>query len=250
MKPSQEMNISVVWCLLVLAFAVKILFSLTAHYFIVEDGGERSVCVTFGFFFFVKAMVILIVTESYLEFGLESGFSNFSESAMQFLEKQGLESRVQSFGNRLLQHGLFHGVTAFFGSIRLLQCGLLHGLHVDICSTVNLHGDSPLSHHRLQGNHLLQHTSSPSFFTDLGVFIGVSLTFHSPPPLQVSLFKYVIPEALPPLLIGSTLARGRSNMEPGKFLAASHRSHPCSPLPCYQNPATQTQYSKAKQTAC
>ncbi|XP_072714773.1 transmembrane protein 161B-like isoform X2 [Ciconia boyciana] len=94
MKPSQEMNISVVWCLLVLAFAVKILFSLTTHYFIVEDGGERSVCVTFGFFFFVKAMAILIVTESYLEFGLESGFSNFSESAMQFLEKQGLESRA------------------------------------------------------------------------------------------------------------------------------------------------------------
>ncbi|XP_072714768.1 transmembrane protein 161B-like isoform X7 [Ciconia boyciana] len=94
MKPSQEMNISVVWCLLVLAFAVKILFSLTTHYFIVEDGGERSVCVTFGFFFFVKAMAILIVTESYLEFGLESGFSNFSESAMQFLEKQGLESRM------------------------------------------------------------------------------------------------------------------------------------------------------------
>ncbi|KAM7077953.1 transmembrane protein 161B-like isoform 4-T4 [Ciconia maguari] len=94
MKPSQEMNISVVWCLLVLAFAVKILFLLTTHYFIVEDGGERSVCVTFGFFFFVKAMAILIVTESYLEFGLESGFSNFSESAMQFLEKQGLESRT------------------------------------------------------------------------------------------------------------------------------------------------------------
>ncbi|XP_025923047.1 transmembrane protein 161B isoform X5 [Apteryx rowi] len=93
-KPSPEMNISVVWCLLVLAFAVKILFSLTTHYFKVEDGGERSVCVTFGFFFFVKAMAILIVTENYLEFGLESGFSNFSESAMQFLEKQGLESQM------------------------------------------------------------------------------------------------------------------------------------------------------------
>ncbi|KAL9822713.1 LOW QUALITY PROTEIN: transmembrane protein 161B-like [Geothlypis trichas] len=37
-------------------------------------------------------MAILIVTESYLEFGL-SGFSNFSESAMQFLENQGLESQ-------------------------------------------------------------------------------------------------------------------------------------------------------------
>ncbi|KAG8598406.1 hypothetical protein GDO81_002602 [Engystomops pustulosus] len=87
------MNISIVWCMLVLAFAVKVLFSLTTHYFKVEDGGERSVCVTFGFFFFVKAMAILIVTENYLEFGLESGFSNFSESAVKFLQKQGLESQ-------------------------------------------------------------------------------------------------------------------------------------------------------------
>ncbi|XP_053151353.1 transmembrane protein 161B isoform X3 [Hemicordylus capensis] len=93
MKPSQEMNISIVWSLLVLAFAIKILFSLTTHYFKVDDGGERSVCVTFGFFFFVKAMAILIVTENYLEFGLETGFSNFSESAVQFFEKQGLESQ-------------------------------------------------------------------------------------------------------------------------------------------------------------
>uniref|UniRef100_F6U8E1 Acetyl-CoA acetyltransferase, mitochondrial n=1 Tax=Xenopus tropicalis TaxID=8364 RepID=F6U8E1_XENTR len=91
--PTQEMNISIVWCMLVLAFAIKVLFSLTTHYFKVEDGGERSVCVTFGFFFFVKAMAILIVTENYLEFGLETGFSNFSESAVQFLEKQGLESQ-------------------------------------------------------------------------------------------------------------------------------------------------------------
>ncbi|XP_053557453.1 transmembrane protein 161B [Bombina bombina] len=90
--PSQEMNISIVWCMLVLAFAIKVLFSLTTHYFKVQDGGERSVCVTFGFFFFVKAMAILIVTENYLEFGLETGFLNFSESAVQFLEKQGLES--------------------------------------------------------------------------------------------------------------------------------------------------------------
>ncbi|KAM9591090.1 transmembrane protein 161B-like isoform 7-T9 [Morphnus guianensis] len=128
MKPSQEMNISVVWCLLVLAFAVKILFSLTAHYFIVEDGGERSVCVTFGFFFFVKAMVILIVTESYLEFGLESGFSNFSESAMQFLEKQGLESRgpVSKLTFKLFLAVLCSLIGAFltFPGLRLAQMHL------------------------------------------------------------------------------------------------------------------------------
>uniref|UniRef100_A0A4W3I4C4 Transmembrane protein 161B n=1 Tax=Callorhinchus milii TaxID=7868 RepID=A0A4W3I4C4_CALMI len=92
-NPNNEMNISIVWCLLVLAFVFKVLFSLTTHYFKVEEGGERSLCITFGFFFFVKAMVILIITENYLEFGLETGFANFSDSALQFLEKQGLESK-------------------------------------------------------------------------------------------------------------------------------------------------------------
>ncbi|KAK4830049.1 hypothetical protein QYF61_008387 [Mycteria americana] len=33
-----------------------------------------------------------------------------------------------------------HRVTAFFGCIHLLRCGVLHGLQVEICSTVNLHG--------------------------------------------------------------------------------------------------------------
>ncbi|XP_059403704.1 transmembrane protein 161B-like isoform X2 [Carassius carassius] len=93
-EPSGEMNISVVWSLLVLAFVTKILFSLTAHYFRLEEGGERSLCITFAFFFFVKAMAILIVTENYLEFGLETGFANFSESAVKFLENQGLESQI------------------------------------------------------------------------------------------------------------------------------------------------------------
>lgn len=51
----------------------KTLFSLTAHYFKLEEGGERSLCITFAFFFFVKAMAILIITENYLEFGLETG---------------------------------------------------------------------------------------------------------------------------------------------------------------------------------
>ncbi|XP_038661254.1 transmembrane protein 161B isoform X4 [Scyliorhinus canicula] len=92
-NPQNEMNISIVWCLLVLAFVFKVLFSLTTHYFKAEEGGERSLCITFGCFFFVKAMVILIVTENYLEFGLETGFANFSDSALQFLEKQGLESQ-------------------------------------------------------------------------------------------------------------------------------------------------------------
>uniref|UniRef100_A0A8C9MQH9 Transmembrane protein 161B n=1 Tax=Serinus canaria TaxID=9135 RepID=A0A8C9MQH9_SERCA len=117
MKPSQEMNISVVWCLLVLAFAVKMLFSLTTHYFIVKDRGERSDCITFGFSFLVKAMAILIVTESNLEFGLESGFSNFSESAM---------DPVSKLTFKLFPAVLFSHIGAFltFPGLRLAQMHL------------------------------------------------------------------------------------------------------------------------------
>ncbi|KAM5193444.1 transmembrane protein 161B isoform 1-T3 [Mantella aurantiaca] len=135
LMPSQEMNISIVWCMLVLAFAIKVLFSLTTHYFKVEDGGERSVCVTFGFFFFVKAMAILIVTENYLEFGLETGFTNFTESAVKFLHKQGLESQgpVSKLTFKLLLAVLCSLVGAFltFPGLRLAQ------MHLDALNYTN-----------------------------------------------------------------------------------------------------------------
>lgn len=127
-QPSAEMNISVVWCLLVLAFVIKTLFSLTAHYFKLEEGGERSLCITFGFFFFVKAMAILIVTENYLEFGLETGFANFSESALQFLENQGLESQgpISKLTFKLILALLCSLIGAFltFPGLRLAQMHL------------------------------------------------------------------------------------------------------------------------------
>lgn len=127
-QPSAEMNISVVWCLLVLAFVIKTLFSLTAHYFKLEEGGERSLCITFGFFFFVKAMAILIVTENYLEFGLETGFANFSDSALQFLEKQGLDSQgpISKLTFKLILALLCSLIGAFltFPGLRLAQMHL------------------------------------------------------------------------------------------------------------------------------
>ncbi|XP_028852948.1 transmembrane protein 161B [Denticeps clupeoides] len=134
-EPSGEMNISVVWCLLVLAFVIKILFSLTAHYFKLEEGGERSLCITFGFFFFVKAMAILIVTENYLEFGLETGFANFSESAVQFLENQGLESQgpISKLTFKLILALLCSLIGAFltFPGLRLAQ------MHLDALTLTN-----------------------------------------------------------------------------------------------------------------
>ncbi|XP_037279267.2 transmembrane protein 161-like emei [Rhipicephalus microplus] len=88
-----EINLSLVWCLLVLGFAVKVLFSLTALYFHGEEPvGERSLCLVSGFTFFVLAMVALIADEDFLEFGLRDAYRSFNESSHQFLQTQGLSS--------------------------------------------------------------------------------------------------------------------------------------------------------------
>jgi len=69
----------------------------------------------------------------------------------------------------------------------------------------------------------------PSFFTDLGVCRVVSLTSsHSSIPAAVvqqpfPLLKYVMPEALPPSLMGSALASGGSILEPAGIGSIKHR---------------------------
>ena len=49
------------------------LFSLMAAYWRGDDTGERSMCIIFGLFFFVLSMAILVIDESLLDFGLETG---------------------------------------------------------------------------------------------------------------------------------------------------------------------------------
>jgi len=90
-----------------------------------------------------------------------------------------------------------HGITDSCRHPPALVWDPFHGLQVDICSTVHHHGlqGDNLSHHDLQ--HELQgktlcsgilSTSSPSFFTDLGVCRIVSLTSsHSSPYSAISL---------------------------------------------------------------
>lgn len=88
-----EVNLSLLWCLLVIAFSLKILFSLTVLYFRGEEPiGERSMCLTSGFFFFLVAMIVLITDEQKLEFGLESAYISFNNSAHHFLQEQGVIS--------------------------------------------------------------------------------------------------------------------------------------------------------------
>jgi len=100
--------------------------------------------------------------------------------------------------------------------------GPFHRLQVGICSIMEVHGLQVHSvpHqgllHGLQGNvcSSARSTSSPSFYTDLGVCRVVSLSLsHSSLHLQLlcvqqlfPLLKYVITEALPLSLMGSAVA--------------------------------------------
>jgi len=77
---SEEFNIGFVWCTLVVFFAIKELYLLTTAYWKSDDGGERSMTISFGFFFFIMAMGILVVDESILDFGLEVGYKDFSQN--------------------------------------------------------------------------------------------------------------------------------------------------------------------------
>uniref|UniRef100_A0A8W8JK16 Transmembrane protein 161B n=1 Tax=Magallana gigas TaxID=29159 RepID=A0A8W8JK16_MAGGI len=89
--PRSEFNISMLWCMLAIGFALRVLMAQTAMYFRLENGGEKILCVTFGFFFLVAAMGVLVVDESILEFGLEEGYENFSTGAKSFLKQQDVD---------------------------------------------------------------------------------------------------------------------------------------------------------------
>lgn len=111
-----EFNASIMWCLLTIAFCLRILYSQTVMYFHAEEGGERMLCITFGFFFLVLSMGILVVSDGgILEFGLEEGYKNFSEGALLFMRKQGFES---------------HGPMSFmtFKVILIFLCSILGAL--------------------------------------------------------------------------------------------------------------------------
>ncbi|XP_058831865.1 transmembrane protein 161B [Topomyia yanbarensis] len=89
----EEFNLSMLWCLLVIFFAFKLLASLTIQYFQSDESiGERSTCIVTGLVYLLIAMMILIVPETTLEVGLVQAYKSFNESASVFLESQGLQS--------------------------------------------------------------------------------------------------------------------------------------------------------------
>jgi len=93
-KADSEVNLSMVWCLLAIGFAYKILASLTGLYFEGDDGGERSLVIVMGFAYLFVSMMVLIVSEDVLESGLDQAYADFNNSAAVFLaDNAGLDSQ-------------------------------------------------------------------------------------------------------------------------------------------------------------
>lgn len=89
----QEVNLSMVWCLLVIFFSLKLLSSLTVLYFQSEESiGERSMVIVACLVYLLIAMIVLIIDERILETGLEDAYTSFNASASKFLTEQGLPS--------------------------------------------------------------------------------------------------------------------------------------------------------------
>ena len=92
--PRDEVNLSMLWCLMVLGFTVRLLGRLTGMFFRSTDGsGELEICAVSGFTYFVVSMVILVTSNDLLELQLEQAYGSFNESATHFLRAHGLGSR-------------------------------------------------------------------------------------------------------------------------------------------------------------
>ncbi|XP_001370761.4 transmembrane protein 161A [Monodelphis domestica] len=87
--PAKEANIGVLWCLLTIVFSVKVFLTVMRLYFHSEEGGERSVCLAFAFLFLLLAMLVLVVREDILEFGLEPGLASVTQNLEPLLKKHG-----------------------------------------------------------------------------------------------------------------------------------------------------------------
>uniref|UniRef100_A0A8C2PPZ2 Transmembrane protein 161A n=1 Tax=Cyprinus carpio TaxID=7962 RepID=A0A8C2PPZ2_CYPCA len=136
---SKEVNIASIWCVLTVFFCLRTLYLLMSHYFRSEEGGERSVCLAFGFLSLLIAMLVLVVREDYLEFGLEPGFTSLFDSFEVFAKQHGYEWSVP-FTKLSVKLGLavicaFIGALLAFPGLRLAQT------HLD---AVEMNGDRPI----------------------------------------------------------------------------------------------------------
>ncbi|NXR36174.1 T161A protein, partial [Zosterops hypoxanthus] len=126
--PTRETNLGVLWCLLTVFFCLKVFFTVMRHYFSSEEGGERSVCLSFAFLFLLLAMLALVVREEYLEFGLDAGLAAVSDNLEPILKPRGWEWTLPvarlAFKLSLVALCSFLGACLTFPGLRLAQTHL------------------------------------------------------------------------------------------------------------------------------
>jgi len=94
-RAATEINLGLVWSVLVAGFAYKILASLSGLYFDGgdESAGERSMVIVMFFVYLFVAMMVLVVDEDTLETGLDDAYETFNRTAAAFLaDNAGLDS--------------------------------------------------------------------------------------------------------------------------------------------------------------
>ena len=112
---AMEYNLSVMWVLVVMGYAYKLLFSLTHVYVQEELAHQRSLCVVFTSFLFVLALVVLLVDESILNFGLEKSHRDLCDSLSNLLE--GFLGEQSDKGVPVVPMWVFKIFLAFFSGL-------------------------------------------------------------------------------------------------------------------------------------
>ena len=89
----EEVNLSMVWCALLMMFTLKVLFALTKQYFGSGGGDSEKAVVVLAFFcYLLIALIVLIIREERLELGLDTAYASLNASANEFMETQELHS--------------------------------------------------------------------------------------------------------------------------------------------------------------
>lgn len=84
-------NLTLIWCVLVVLFASKILLQLTWLYFSTQDTGEMMLIISCSFFCLLLSMGLLVLPETQLHLELAAAHANFSAAVSQFVMKQGAD---------------------------------------------------------------------------------------------------------------------------------------------------------------
>jgi len=121
-----EYGISSLWCLLLILFSMRPLLSIVSSYKITQNSGEIVMCIIFGFFFLISAMIILIINDKTLEFHIVPAHKQFVDSANEFLTRHQLEAvgpgSLVTFRVVLAVLSGFVGSLLIFPGLRLAKC--------------------------------------------------------------------------------------------------------------------------------